>query len=95
MCHFPICILGQVWYLTVSIPDLCTLTYFAVNTVWAYLEQFSDVILRLGTIHMLISFGALMADSGQSEMSESTFGVVSTMLSGEKPHKICIPFVYW
>ena len=27
-CHFPICILGQVWYLIVSIPDLCTLTYF-------------------------------------------------------------------
>ena len=28
-CHFPIGILGQVWYLIVSIPDLCTLTYFA------------------------------------------------------------------
>ena len=28
VCHFPICILGQVWYLIVSIPDLCTLTYF-------------------------------------------------------------------
>ena len=28
MCHFPIGILGQVWYLIVSIPDLCTLTYF-------------------------------------------------------------------
>ena len=24
-CHFPIGILGQVWYLIVSIPDLCTL----------------------------------------------------------------------
>ena len=27
-CYFPIGILGQVWYLIVSIPDLCTLTYF-------------------------------------------------------------------
>ena len=27
-CHFPIGILGEVWYLIVSIPDLCTLTYF-------------------------------------------------------------------
>ena len=27
-CHFPIGILGQVWYLIVSIPDLCTLIYF-------------------------------------------------------------------
>ena len=26
-CHFPIGIMGQVWYLIVSIPDLCTLTY--------------------------------------------------------------------
>ena len=28
VCHFPIGILGQVWYLNVSISDLCTLTYF-------------------------------------------------------------------
>ena len=28
-CHFPMGILGQVWYLIVSIPDLCTLTYFS------------------------------------------------------------------
>ena len=27
-CHFLIGILGQVWYLIVSINDLCTLTYF-------------------------------------------------------------------
>ena len=27
VCHFPIGILGQMWYLIVSIPDLCTLTY--------------------------------------------------------------------
>ena len=28
VCHFPIGILGQVWYLIVLIPDLCTITYF-------------------------------------------------------------------
>ena len=27
VCHFTIGILGQVWYLIVSIPDICTLTY--------------------------------------------------------------------
>ena len=27
VCYFPIGILGQVWYLIVSIPDLCTLSY--------------------------------------------------------------------
>ena len=35
-CHFPIGILGQGWYLIVSIPDLCTLTYFqVVNSFFA------------------------------------------------------------
>ena len=29
-CHFPFGILGQVWYLIVFIPDLCTLIYFNV-----------------------------------------------------------------
>ena len=31
VCHFPIGILGQVLYLIVSIPDLCTLTYSVLN----------------------------------------------------------------
>ena len=30
VCHFPIGILGQVWYLIVSIPDLCNLTYLGL-----------------------------------------------------------------
>ena len=30
VCHFSIGILGQVWYLIVLIPDLCTLTYFVI-----------------------------------------------------------------
>ena len=28
VCHFPIGILGQVWYFIVSIPYLCNLIYF-------------------------------------------------------------------
>ena len=39
VCHFSIGILGQVWYLIVSIPDLCTLTYF--YNLWAW---FCDVV---------------------------------------------------
>ena len=38
VCHFPIGILGQVWYLIVSIPDLCTRTYFVVGPNLAQLE---------------------------------------------------------
>ena len=34
VCHFPIGILGQVWYLIVSIPDLCNLTYFNQDKQW-------------------------------------------------------------
>ena len=30
VCYFPIGILGQVWYLIVSIPDLCRLSYFVL-----------------------------------------------------------------
>ena len=30
---YPCCILGHVWYLIVSFPDLCRLSYFAY-TVW-------------------------------------------------------------
>ena len=33
VCYFPIGILGQVWYLIVSIPDLWILTYFKVYTI--------------------------------------------------------------
>ena len=33
---FPWGILGQVWYVIVSIPDLCTLTYFKSNLEFRY-----------------------------------------------------------
>ena len=47
---FPIAILGQVWCLIVSIPDLCTLTYFKVYKMKkivgsnSYLAQFIKII---------------------------------------------------
>ena len=34
VCHFPIGILGQVWYLIVSIPDLCTIIYFQNSQIY-------------------------------------------------------------
>ena len=33
---FPIGILGQVWYLIVSIPDFCTLTYFLLLIFYVF-----------------------------------------------------------
>ena len=41
VCHFPIGILGQVWYLIVSIPDLCTLTYFYILCIYTPQLKFS------------------------------------------------------
>ena len=40
VCHFPIGILGQVWFLIVSIPELCTLNYFDENKI---LNGFSNI----------------------------------------------------
>ena len=42
VCHFPIGILGQVWYLIVSIPDLCTFTYFKNQTSFAKQTEFEE-----------------------------------------------------
>ena len=48
VCHFPIGILGQVWFLIVSIPDLWTLTYF----YWMTLNLFWRVYYILTLLHM-------------------------------------------
>ena len=52
VCHFPIGILGQVWYLIVSIPDLCTITYlncvynWYISTLrWFKISRISKIIL--------------------------------------------------
>ena len=60
----------------------------AVEMKWAHPDDFSDVILRLGGMHTLMSFvgavGTLMQGSGLSEVLESTFAGVAKMLSGKK-----------
>ena len=50
VCHFPIGILGQVWYLIVSIPDLCTLTYFVV------IARLAEICWILGECFFYIKF---------------------------------------
>ena len=46
VCHFPIGILGQVWYLIVSIPDLCNLTYFVPG-----MDNFDCIEVSTYTVH--------------------------------------------
>ena len=48
VCNFPIGILGQVWYLIVSIPDLCNLTYF-------YFKRFTFCLGKLCAIFFAAS----------------------------------------
>ena len=60
----------------------------AVDVLWAYPKQFLNFILRLGGMHMVMSFigavGTLMANSGLEELMNSAFGGVLKMLSGKK-----------
>ena len=45
VCHFPIGILGQVWYLIVSIPDLCTLTLSVISSsITCHLMYFHNTV---------------------------------------------------
>ena len=41
--HFPIGILGQVWYLIVSIPDLCNITYFQTYSMYHNRETTNSI----------------------------------------------------
>ena len=43
---FPFGILGQVWYLVVSIPDPCCLSYFKMVLLTPKIRVFEDVIVK-------------------------------------------------
>ena len=58
VCHFPIGILGQVWYLIVSIPDLCNLTYF-VSFIQCYLYAILFSRLSKSTLYRQYFFISL------------------------------------
>ena len=45
-CHFPIGILCQAWYLIVSIPDICTLTYLSNNILFDLSHQYVCALLK-------------------------------------------------
>ena len=58
--HFPIGILGQAWYLIVSIPDLCTLTYFDCYSCYGvYWRDFDCLLDFCPCIVMRLFFGYL------------------------------------
>ena len=64
----------------------------AVNILWAYPEQFDNVVIRLGGMHTQMSFygsiGSLMAERGLYELLDYTFASVQKMMTGKSFHKI-------
>lgn len=60
----------------------------AVQVLRTHPEQFTEMYLRLGGMHALMSFvgavGALMAERGLSDILMEVFGGVPKMLSGKK-----------
>ena len=47
---FPIGILGQVWYLIESMPDLCTLTYFEWENIFVCSLVYWEETYWMGTV---------------------------------------------
>ena len=66
VCHFPIGILGQVWYLIVSIPDLCTITYFCKNDFPCLIlrrdKQYANGYTR--SVAVVIAWGSISKGRG-------------------------------
>ena len=60
----------------------------AVGVQWVYSEEFKYFLVRLGGMHMLMSFcgsvGTLFQHTGFDEILSSTFGGVNKMLTGKK-----------
>ena len=53
VCHFPIGILGQVCYLIVSIPDLCTLTFFGWYMYLYHFRNHQCVSVLAGSLNAI------------------------------------------
>ena len=54
---FPSVILGQVWYLFVSIPDLCLLSYFSLNNI---VFDKSHVMLNDMLVEYIVNVGSVI-----------------------------------
>ena len=74
--HFPICILGHVWYLIVSIPDVCNLIYYDLcgeKIMWLII--LSGIILSMNLSGYIIKW---------LNISEATFLCGKSYIQGIK-----------
>ena len=73
VCHFPIGILGQVWYLIVSIPDLCILTYFKNPLNQPSLVHCTKILLLLRQgDHDIVHHELLKINLGKRKKTKAT-----------------------
>ena len=60
----------------------------ALQVIWNHPDRFNNIIIRLGGMHLLMSFcgciGSLMSGSGIEEVLGAAFGGVLKMLTGKK-----------
>ena len=82
VCCFPIGILGQVWYLIVSIPDLCPLTYFVCLAIRVYI-----LLVHVGSVGKNNQIERGKSFRGPSQISVITFNTTRYMTFY---HELCL-----
>ena len=88
--HFPIGILGQVWYLIVSIPDLCNLTYFNRHVLQLVILKIESIYGKERII-LLVDLQDVFSDLGSgTKKSWSTGHFKCFLISPEHTVKLVI-----
>ena len=91
VCHFPIGILGQVWYLIVSIPDLCTITYFLC--VFSQMKDTKHIRRDFHSVAWVMpqgwDFGGLGCPGGQKKFFFSNMVMWHIKSTGMKSRTEC------
>ena len=80
VCHFPIGILGQVWYLIVSIPDLCNLITFSSVFVTLHMVSLIRCSIWLYQFLILLLFRKFEGDFLVLSALLSTFSNIEVFL---------------
>ena len=104
VCHFPICILGQVWYLIVSIPDLCNLItlkvyVFLLTIPWRCFICRSFLLPMFRVCHAILSFycSLVVTCLERADLLALLYVVIYCVLSlpDGVPWVKCGTWVYW
>ena len=95
VCHFPIGILGQVWYLIVSIPDLCNLTYFKYFWCICYSHQLYCFFIELEWLNTRTHSMARHRRSPHSQRYLTVIDPLTPSQGHRFDHRLKIFSVFW